>query len=72
MISSLALSSHCSNVNLPGFRVITLLVGDKKTLYTQISTREARRVKHTAHLFSGIRYAAALSGMPGMMEFYNQ
>jgi hypothetical protein len=38
-------------------------------LCTQISTGEARRVKHTAYLFKEMRCAAAFTGMPGMMDF---
>jgi hypothetical protein len=41
--------------------------GNKKALYTQISTGEARKVKHTPYLFNGMRYIATLPGMLRMM-----
>ena len=50
---------------------VPIHVEDKKALCTQISTGEARKVKHTVYLFSGMRYAAALPGKPEMMSFYN-
>lgn len=39
--------------------------------FTQISTGEARKVKHIAYFFNGIRCTAALPGMLRMMSFYN-
>lgn len=44
-----------------------LAAEDNKVLGIPISIGEARKVKHTAYLFRGMRCLAALPGMSGMM-----
>lgn len=44
------------------------MVEGRKALHTQMSTGEAGKVRHTAHLFNGMRCAAVL---PRMMQLYH-
>lgn len=49
----------------------TLLCRGQKDLCKQISTVEARKVKHIAHIFQVVRCKVTFPGMPKITSFYN-